>query len=87
MHSKTDGKVAEKFDLNERLCAIDTNLVGKIDKGRIENNPYCESKLLEGLKMPVTFSIPFAIFFTDGEIVLFWASSTEELDKWKSIFE
>lgn len=31
LHSKTDGKVGEKFDLNGRLCAIDTSLVGKLD--------------------------------------------------------
>ena len=78
--------MAEKFTLKGRLRAIDTNLVGKIDKSRLDH-PINETRLLESLKMPVTFCIPFSIHFTDGEMVLFWASSTEELDKWKSVFE
>ena len=86
LHSKTDGKVAEKFDLNGRLCAIDTNLIGKIDKNRIDHHVN-EKRLLESLKMPQSFSVPFSLHFTDGDLVLFWASSTEELDKWQTIFE
>ena len=35
LHSKTDGKATEKFNLNERLCAIDTEILGQLDNGRI----------------------------------------------------
>ena len=82
LHSKSDGKIAEKFDLNGFLSAIDTNLIGKIDKNRADHF-INEKKYLKTLKGPKTFSYPFSIHFADGDMVLFWASSSEELDKWK----
>lgn len=86
LHSKHDGKVQERFKLGDRLCAIDTNLVNRIDSERVDHH-ICDEKLLEGLKMPQSFSIPFSLHFNDGDIVLFWCSSTEELDKWQSVYE
>lgn len=86
LHNKSDGKVMEKFLLSERLCAIDTNLVNRIDSERLEHH-ICEPVLIDGLKMPSQFCFPFSLHFSDGEIILFWCSSSEELDKWNSVFE
>ena len=32
--------------------------------------------------MPFVFILPFALFFTDGEMVLFWASNLQDWKAW-----
>ena len=81
----TNGKVIETIPLADRLCYIDTSLTNKIDQNR--NHPMGERGILEELQMPLTYSLPFALFFNDAEMMLFWASTLAEYTKWKRVFK
>ena len=81
----TNGRVIEKIPLADRLNYIDTSMTNKIDKNR--SHPMGERGILESLEMPLTYSLPFALHFHDGEIMLFWASTLEDFAKWTKIFK
>jgi len=61
-------------------------MAGKINRERLVNSKFDEKQLYE-LELPLTFVFPIALFFNDGEIVLFWASSEEDLAMWKNVFQ
>ena len=78
---QNDGKVIEKVLLENRLYHIETSLTNKIDLERY--HPMVERQLLEGLEMPLSYSLPFVLFFTNAEMMLFWASTLTEYTIWK----
>ena len=44
-------------------------------------------KVLRNLEIPNDLNAPFALFFTNGEMVLLWADSQEERHKWVKVFK
>ena len=44
-------------------------------------------KVLQRLQIPNDLKAPFALFFTDGEMALFWAESQEERQRWVKVFK
>lgn len=80
----TNGEVAEKIILKDRLCGFETGIMGRIYMERLVSSKFDESHLAN-LSLPLTFLYPFALFFNDGEIVLFWTSSKEDLAMWSDV--
>ena len=44
-------------------------------------------KVLQNLQISNDLNAPFALFFTNGEMVLLWADSEEERQKWVKVFK
>ena len=44
-------------------------------------------QVLQNLQIPNELKAPFALFFTNGEMALFWAESVEERQKWVKVFK
>lgn len=70
--------------LSDRLCYMETGLTNKLDDKR--SHPIADRKMLEGLRLPLKFTMPFALFFNDGEMELFWAANKTEHSKWLEVF-
>ena len=43
--------------------------------------------VLQNVEIPDDLRAPFALFFTDGEMALFWTESKEERQKWVKVFK
>ena len=67
-----NGEVVQSIQLKNRLSFIDFDISEKINNKNF-NNDSLDPKQLEGLKISAYFTFPFALFFNDGEIALFWA--------------
>ena len=46
-----------------------------------------EKELLEGIEMPLSYCLPFVLFFTNAEMMLFWASTLTDYAMWKDAFQ
>ena len=82
---QNDGKVLEKVPLDNRLYHIETSLTNKVDYERF--HPMGEKQLLDGLEMPLSYCLPFVLFFTNAEMMLFWASTLTDYTMWKEAFQ
>lgn len=76
----------ESIWLKNRLCSIDFNISGKINHERLASS-YFDPKCIEGLELSPLFMIPFALFFNDGEMALFWANTPEDIAMWWRVFQ
>ena len=64
---------------------METSLTNKIDFERI--HPMSDKKLLEGLEMPLTYCLPFVLFFTNAEMMMFWVSTLSDYSMWTKAFQ
>ena len=64
---------------------METSLTNKIDFDRI--HPMSDKKVLEGLEMPLTYCLPFVLFFTDAEMMMFWVSTLSDYSMWTKAFQ
>ena len=67
------------------MCHMETSLTNKIDFDRI--HPMSDKKVLEGLEMPLTYCLPFVLFFTDAEMMMFWVSTLSDYSMWTKAFQ
>ena len=75
--------MAEKIELTDRLKSIDHFVVNQIK----EESKVMDYVVLQNVEIPDDLRAPFALFFTDGEMALFWTESKEERQKWVKVFK
>ena len=69
--------------MTDRLKSIDHFVVNQIK----EESKVMDYVVLQNVEIPDDLRAPFALFFTDGEMALFWTESKEERQKWVKVFK